>query len=136
MLEQAVEELNAAGVSIRRMSPIYETEPEGYAEQGRFLNAVAEAETKLTPTEILAVIGAIERKLKRHRTVPNGPRTIDIDIIFYGNLVVRTEHLEIPHPRFRERGFVLQPLADLAPDWIDPVTGETVNALLARYGER
>jgi 2-amino-4-hydroxy-6-hydroxymethyldihydropteridine diphosphokinase len=136
MLEQALEQLSAAGVSIRRMSPIYETEPEGYADQGRFLNAVAEGETALTPQEILNVISSIERKLKRPRTIPNGPRTIDIDIIFYGNSVIRTEHLEIPHPRFRERGFVLRPLADLVPDWIDPITGETVRALLARYGER
>ncbi|MDQ6678607.1 MAG: 2-amino-4-hydroxy-6-hydroxymethyldihydropteridine diphosphokinase [Acidobacteriota bacterium] len=129
-IRQAVRELNASGVPIQRLSPIYETEPEGITGQPLFLNAVAQAETNLFPPQLLSCIHAIEARMKRVRTVRNGPRTIDIDIIFYQSAVFKTKDLEIPHPRFRERRFVLAPLADLVPNWRDPVTHRTVSDLL------
>ena len=115
-----------------RVSPIYETEPVDYKDQAWFLNVVVEAETALFPRQLLARMQRIECELGRVRTVPKGPRTIDIDILLYGDVVMRTTELEIPHPRMTERRFVLQPLADLTPDLRHPVTHMTVRAMLAR----
>jgi 2-amino-4-hydroxy-6-hydroxymethyldihydropteridine diphosphokinase len=114
-LKSALSELESSGVRVLRISRIYETEPYGYRNQSWFLNLVAEVETQLFPMQLLHCIHRIERKLKRHRTIRNGPRTIDIDIIFYRNATVKTATLEIPHPRYKERPFVLAPLADLIP---------------------
>ena len=125
-LRAAVERLGAA-----RVSPIYETEPVDYVNQAWFLNLVAEVETDLFPRQALAWTQRIERELGRVRTVPKGPRTIDIDILLFGGVVMRTKELEIPHPRMAERRFVLQPLADLAPDLRHPATGRTVREMLA-----
>jgi 2-amino-4-hydroxy-6-hydroxymethyldihydropteridine diphosphokinase len=116
----------------QRVSPIYETEPVDYTEQPLFLNLVAELETSLTPRELLERTQAIERELGRVRGIPKGPRTLDIDILFYGDAVVREPDLEIPHPRLHERRFVLEPLADLAPGLRHPVTELTVREMLAR----
>jgi len=112
-LRRALRELEAGGVYIRRVSKVYETEPFGYRNQSWFLNLVVEAETALFPMQLLKRIHQIERRLKRHRTIVNGPRTIDIDIILYGNAAIHTEALEIPHPRYKQRAFVLAPLSDL-----------------------
>jgi 2-amino-4-hydroxy-6-hydroxymethyldihydropteridine diphosphokinase len=112
-LLQALNELEAAKVHIRRVSKIYETEPYGYRAQAWFLNLVAEVETTQLPFHLLNTIHRIERKLKRRRTFRNGPRTIDIDIVLYRNATVDTPALQIPHPRYQERAFVLAPLADL-----------------------
>jgi 2-amino-4-hydroxy-6-hydroxymethyldihydropteridine diphosphokinase len=95
-----------------------------------FLNLVAEAETDLFPLQLLQRTSKIETQLGRRRLAPKGPRNIDIDILLYGNAVVTTAALELPHPRFRGRRFVLAPLADLAPELRDPVTRKTVRALL------
>jgi 2-amino-4-hydroxy-6-hydroxymethyldihydropteridine diphosphokinase len=114
-----------------RVSPIYETAPVDYTNQGWFLNLVAEVETDRFPRQALAWTQRIERELGRVRTVPKGPRTIDIDILLFGDVVMRTPDLEIPHPRMAERRFVLQPLADLAPDLCHPITGRTVREMLA-----
>jgi 2-amino-4-hydroxy-6-hydroxymethyldihydropteridine diphosphokinase len=124
-LEAAIERL----APVRR-SPIYETEPVDYLNQRWFLNLVVEVETMLLPMQLLARTLKIERELGRVRGVPKGPRTIDIDILLYGDAVVRTTKLEIPHPRMAERRFVLAPLADLAPDLRHPVTKETVREML------
>jgi len=112
-LKKALDQLDAKGVRIQRISKVYETDPVGYLNQGRFLNLVAEVETDLFPLQLLRRIHTIERLLKRHRTIRNGPRTIDIDIVFYGNASIKTMALEIPHPRYRDRAFVLAPLSDL-----------------------
>ena len=130
-LQKAVDSLQSRDLHIRRISPAYETEPQGRRNQRWFLNAVAEAETELFPLQLLRRIGKIEKELGRKRIAENAPRTIDIDILFYGNAVVSTATLEIPHPRLRERRFVLAPLADLAPDLRDPVTRRTIRELLA-----
>ena len=129
-LRAAIENMKSAGISVLRESPIYETEPVGYTAQRWFLNMVVEAETALFPMQLLTRAGKIERTLGRVRTIPNGPRTIDIDILLYGTAVVRTPRLEIPHPRMHERRFVLVPLADLAPDLRHPVSRKTVRQML------
>ena len=129
MLRQAVEALESPQLHVRRLSPVYETEPVDAA-GGRFLNQVAEVETELFPMQLLHRTMKIEAQLGRRRLLQNGPRTIDIDILLYGSFVIKTPSLEIPHPRFRERRFVLAPLADLAADLRDPVTRRTVRDLL------
>jgi len=129
-LRAAIESMTSAGLSVLRESPIYETEPVGYTAQRWFLNMVVEAETALFPMQLLTRTGKIERALGRVRIIPNGPRTIDIDILLYGTAVVRTPRLEIPHPRMHERRFVLAPLADLAPDLRHPVSRKTVRQML------
>ena len=129
-LRAAIENMSSTGIEVLRESPIYETEPVGYAAQRWFLNMVVEAETALFPMQLLTRIGKIERALGRVRTIANGPRTIDIDILLYGTAVVRTPRLEIPHPRMHERRFVLAPLADLAPDLRHPVSRKPVRQML------
>ena len=129
-LHAAIERLAAPRLCVLRVSPIYETEPIDYTDQRWFLNLVVEAETTLFPMQLLARTGKIERDLGRVRTVPKGPRTIDIDILLYGNAVVHSAMLEIPHPRMAQRRFVLAPLADLAPDLRHPVTHLAVRQML------
>ena len=129
-LRTAIERLTAPDLHILRTSPVYETEPVDYTAQRWFLNLVVEAETSLFPKLLLSRTARIEHEMGRVRTVAKGPRTIDIDILLFGNAVVTTPALEIPHPRFRGRRFVLAPLADLAPDLRDPVTRKTVRELL------
>jgi 2-amino-4-hydroxy-6-hydroxymethyldihydropteridine diphosphokinase len=114
-LQNALKELEAANVQILRVSQIYETEPYGYRAQAWFLNLVAEVETTQLPQQLLHTIHRIERKLKRRRTIRNGPRTIDIDIVFYRNAIMNIADLQIPHPRYKDRAFVLAPLSDLIP---------------------
>jgi 2-amino-4-hydroxy-6-hydroxymethyldihydropteridine diphosphokinase len=96
-------------------SKIYETEPWGFADQPAFLNQVVAGNTSLKPLELLGFTQSIEKGLGRVKTFRNGPRVIDIDILLYGEQIVETESLTIPHPRLHERGFVLKPLADIAP---------------------
>lgn len=131
LLRQAVEALQAAGVEVLRSSSLYETEPMGLREQNWFLNMVVECRTELFPLQLLRRLKKIENSLGRKRIIPNGPRTIDIDIILYGRAVMAVPALEIPHPRFRDRRFVLAPLAELAPELRDPITKRTIAALLA-----
>ena len=125
-LEAAIDRLSPV-----RRSAIYETEPVDYLEQRWFLNLVIEIQTALFPMQLLGRIQKLERELGRVRGVPKGPRTLDIDILLYGDAVVRTPKLEIPHPRMTGRRFVLAPLAELAPDLRHPVTKRTVREMLA-----
>ena len=129
-LRKAVERLAAQEIRVLHASRIYETEPVDYKDQAWFLNQVVEAETALFPMQLLTRIGRVERELGRRRTVRNGPRTIDIDILFYGAATVETARLEIPHPRIAQRRFVLAPLAELAPDLRHPVTHRSVRQML------
>jgi 2-amino-4-hydroxy-6-hydroxymethyldihydropteridine diphosphokinase len=113
-----------------RISPIYETEPVDYADQAWFLNVAAEIHTELMPRQLLSLTQRIERELGRVRTIAKGPRTIDIDILMFGGVTMHTKELEIPHPRMPERRFVLQPLADIAPDVRHPKTHRSVREML------
>ena len=125
-LRSAIEHLR-----VLRASPIYETEPVDYTDQPWFLNLVVEIETDLAPLELLAATSRIEQELGRVRTVAKGPRTIDIDILLYGDEVIDQPGLQIPHPRMAERRFVLAPLADLAPDLRHPIMHQTIREMLA-----
>lgn len=123
---------DAMGLKTRLMaaSPLYETAPWGYASQPDFLNQVVRIETKLPPIELLAFLKSIESNLGRKTSFRFGPRLIDLDILSYENLVLELPGLTIPHPRIVERAFVLVPLADLAPDWIHPQSGQAISQLL------
>lgn len=133
MLRQAVAALcGLPGVRVTRTSKVYETAPWGLIGQPDFFNIVVEIETALTPLELLHAVKAVETRLGREPARRWGPRCIDIDLILWGSLVMRSEELSLPHERFRERLFVLQPLAELAPDVVDPETGATISELFRR----
>jgi len=124
--------LRERGVEVVRASRVYETEPQDLREQPWFLNMAVEAETRLFPMQLLHEVQRVERRVGRRRVVAKGPRTIDIDILLFGASVVETEELQIPHPRMAARRFVLEPLAELAPDLRHPVTRESVVEMLER----
>lgn len=131
-IERALARLTEEGVRITRRSSFYETEPVEFHEQDWFLNLAAEAETQLTPQQLLQAILRIEKELGRERIVRAGPRTVDIDIVIYGdNIVVNDKELEIPHPRMAGRRFVLIPMVEIAPALRHPMTGRTMAEMLA-----
>lgn len=116
-LEEAFKMLsNFMGVHHFKVSPLYETKPVGYLDQADFMNAVVVFETELDPYEVLGLCQEVENALKRVRKIRWGPRTIDVDVLLYGDLVLSDEALTIPHPRMHERAFVLEPLIALSPE--------------------
>jgi 2-amino-4-hydroxy-6-hydroxymethyldihydropteridine diphosphokinase len=131
MLARAEQALGEAGVRVLRRSSLYTTEPVDAPPQPWFLNSVVEAETSLTPVQLLHVLAGIERQLGRRRTTPRGPRTLDLDILLYGSSVINTPELQVPHPGIPDRRFVLVPLAELAPGLRHPVLHKSIAELLA-----
>jgi 2-amino-4-hydroxy-6-hydroxymethyldihydropteridine diphosphokinase len=136
MLERAIAAMKSAGIRVLRQSSVYVTEPVDAPGQAWFLNAVVEAETSLLPLQLLHALLRIERELGRRRITPHGPRTIDLDILFYGSSVIRSRELEVPHPRLPERRFVLVPLVQIAPEFRHPALHKSVTQLLADTPDR
>ena len=119
-------------VIVQAESPIYQTIPWGYKDQPDFLNQVILAETSCAPLELLSYLKEIELRVGRTPTFRYGPRVVDMDIIFYGKQIIDLPGLKIPHPKASERVFVLVPLNDLEPDFVNPENGQTVSEMLAK----
>ena len=134
-IQSAIQGLSARGVPMLRCASIYLTEPRELLNQPWFLNTVLEASTSLDAEQLLQACLEVEAENSRTRDVSKGPRTLDIDIIFFGLEVIRKPNLEIPHPRFSKRRFVLEPLAEIAPEFIDPLSGKTVLQLLEEVSD-
>jgi len=128
---RAAREALARYMTITALSPIYETPPAYVTDQPVFLNAAIAGTTLLDPPTLLLTIKKIERAIGRTPTFPNGPRVIDIDILFYDDLQMRAPELTIPHPSMAERSFVLRPLADIVGEWLHPSLNISVNTMLS-----
>lgn len=129
-LQSAVDRLHRDGLQVQRVSSVWETEPVDCREQGWFLNAVVQARTSLFPVQLMRQLLRVEADLGRRRAVAKGPRVIDIDLLFYGQSVIDSAVLTVPHPRLHQRRFVLAPLAELAPRLRHPCLRKCVADLL------
>jgi 2-amino-4-hydroxy-6-hydroxymethyldihydropteridine diphosphokinase len=135
-LKAAIAALPDAGVSVRRVSALYETEPVDYLEQAWFLNCAVEGETELPAFELLRRLRAIESRMGSRKLIAKGPRLIDIDILAYGQETIDTPELQVPHPRMTLRRFVLVPLAEIAPALQHPAWSGTVERILAETPDK
>jgi 2-amino-4-hydroxy-6-hydroxymethyldihydropteridine diphosphokinase len=131
-LREAVRRVGELG-EVQAVSSFHDTEPAGYVEQPRFLNGALLLETELAPVELMRALLGIERAMGRERegAVAKGPRLIDLDLLLYDDQVVETEELTLPHPEMQERRFVIEPLVEIAPEWVHPVLGSTMRDLIA-----
>lgn len=135
-IKEAIEKINLSGLTkVIKVANMYETKPVGYLEQNDFLNTVLEIKTLLAPRELIKFLLKIEKELKRERVIKWGPRTIDLDILLYDDLVTDFEEAIIPHPRMHERMFVLKPLSDLAPYLMHPVLNKRIYQLVEEIKE-
>ena len=114
---------------VLKISHLYKTEPVGYKNQDWFLNCAVKAKTSLKPMELLLFLQSIEKQLKRVKTIKNGPRTIDLDILFYGDKIIKEKGLTVPHPRLHKRLFVLKPLNEMCPNFLHPLLKSSVREL-------
>jgi 2-amino-4-hydroxy-6-hydroxymethyldihydropteridine diphosphokinase len=135
-LSAAIAALAGAGVHVRRVSKMYETEPVDYLQQAWFLNCVVEAETNVAAVELLRRLRGIETSMGNAKAFAKGPRLIDLDILFYGDAVIDSAELQVPHPRMAQRKFVLVPLAEIAPQVRHPVNGQTAGEMLQATQDR
>jgi 2-amino-4-hydroxy-6-hydroxymethyldihydropteridine diphosphokinase len=135
-LHLATAALDDAGVKVRRISKIYETEPMDYLDQDWFLNCVVEGETGRTAAELLQGLRQIEKKMGSAKAFAKGPRIIDLDILYFDDAVIDIAGLQIPHPRMADRRFVLVPLAEIAPGMRHPITQKTAAEMLQATSDR
>lgn len=135
-LREAIAALPKAGIDVTRTSSVYETEPVDYLDQPWFVNMAAEAETELAPAALLQSLRGIETQMGSKKLIAKGPRLIDMDILLYGDKVIDTPELQVPHPRMHLRRFVLEPLAEIAPDLQHPVLGLNVSEMLAQTPDK
>ncbi len=135
-LEMALQQLQAEETMVQQQSSIYETEPVERVDQPHFLNLMCRIESRLNPEALLELCHRIENRMGRVRQEPKGPRNIDIDILFYGRLILELPLLKIPHPALRQRRFVLTPLEEIAPEFSDPVTGKSIHQLRSECTDR
>lgn len=130
-LNEAIKILHAyQGIQVTQVSHIYETEPVGYTNQPKFLNLCIEIETELNPQSFLKCCLATEQQLHRKREIRWGPRTLDVDILLFGDQIIEQDNLSVPHPRMKERSFVLIPLNDIATNQIEPISNKSIGQLV------
>ncbi len=118
---------------VEKVSSLFETDPQGGPPQGRFLNGVLQMATSILPLELLAKLKWIEKRLGRKKTEVCGPRPLDLDLLFYDDVVIKGKELEIPHPRLHQRIFVLRPLAEIAPETVHPVLNKSIARLFEEF---
>ena len=134
-IREALARLRAV-MAVEKVSSLYETDPVGYLDQPSFVNMVCLASTEQSPIVLLSLVKSIEEQMGRERGFRHGPRLIDIDILAYGDLVLETEELTIPHPRLAERAFVLAPLSEMLPDWRHPKLAKTASEMAGEVGSK
>ncbi|RZU41536.1 2-amino-4-hydroxy-6-hydroxymethyldihydropteridine diphosphokinase [Edaphobacter modestus] len=132
-LREAIRRLAALG-EVKAVSRFHDTEPVGYTDQPRFLNGAVVLETSLAPEELMRALLEVEQEMGRERVITKGPRVIDLDLLLYGDEVINTAELTLPHPEMHARRFVLEPLKEVAGEWVHPVLGLSVDEMLRRLG--